>query len=230
LPLSGTVGPHGTDNRKTQDWPVTDGDQRQRQWLHTALLEGPDGRLAPAFEIDERNYPSPEAARAAVSEAFDTLQREGIAAEFETTLLHPGEPGLPIPSWPEYRTRFAQWRRAPARRPRMLQVWLAGEMDRERVNGLQDALGLRRAGRMDDDSWDTPFGDLILSRDGDSWTVMHLHRHGPRKWSVSVLVHQGDLPSAEQVALWRDQIAAAATAAGLRVGEIWVQPDIGAQA
>lgn len=49
----------------------------------------------------------------------------------------------------------------------MLQVWLAGEMDRERVNGLQDALGLRRA---------------------------------------------------------------AATAAGLGVGEIWVQPGIDGQA
>jgi hypothetical protein len=193
---------------------VTDGDQRQRQWLHTALLEGPDGRLAPAFEIDERNYPSPEAARAAVSEAFDTLQRERIAAEFETVLLHPGDPGSGRPSWTQYRTRFAQWRREPARRPRMLQVWLAGEMDRERVNGLQDALGLRRAGRMD----------------GDSWTVMHLHRHGQRKWSVSVLVHKGDLPSAEQVALWRDQIVAAATAAGLGVGEIWVQPGIDSQA
>jgi hypothetical protein len=59
---------------------------------------------------------------------------------------------------------------------------------------------------------------------------MHLHRHGERKWSVSVLVRGGDLPSAEQVALWRDQIAAAATAAGLSVGEIWVQPDIDAQA
>ena len=209
---------------------MTDGDQQQRQWTHLASLEGPDGQLTFAFEIDERSYPSPEAARAAVSEAFNTLQREGIAAHIETVLLHPGEPSSGRPSWTQYRTRFAQWRPKPARRPRMLQVWLGGEMDRERVNGLQDALGLRRGGRMDDDSWDTPFGDLTLSRDGDSWTVMHLHRHGQRKWSVSVLVHNGDLPSAEQVARWRDQIAAAATAAGLSVGEIWVQPDIDAPA
>jgi hypothetical protein len=206
---------------------VTDGDKEPRLWYHVALLEAPDGRLSPAFVIDERTYPNPETARAAVDEAFATLQREGIAAEFETVLLqHPGEHGWPAPSWLEYRTRFDPWRPAPRRDGRILTVALGGMLDRERVNGLQDALGMRRCGRLDDDSFDRSFGDRILSRDGDSWTQMRLHRHAERKWSASVSTHNAELPSAEQVALWRDQIVAAATAAGLSVGEIRVRPDL----
>lgn len=56
--------------------------------------------------------------------------------------------------------------------------------------------------------------------------MMRLHRHGVRSWPAAVLTHKGDLPSAGQVARWRDQIIAAATAAGLRVGEIWVRPEL----
>lgn len=200
---------------------MTDGDKPRRFWLHTALLKAPDGTLSPAFVIDERAYPDPAAARAALNEAFDALQRDGVAAEFEAVIVRPGEPTSPLPAWREYLANgIDAGRRAPARSGGSLRVSLTGALDRDRLNSLQDALGMRRGGRLDDDSFDRQFGYRVLSEDGDSWTAMRLHRKAARAWQVTVSSHQGATSSAEQVESWRDQIVAAATAAGLAVGEI----------
>lgn len=195
---------------------MTDGDKPRRFFVHTALLEAPDGRLAPAFVIDERAYPDRETARAAVNEAFAALQRDGVAAQFEAFMVHTGEPASPLPTWEEYRDKgTGGGRRDPAMR-----VPLSGVLDRERLDSLQDALGMRRGGRLDDDSFDRQFGYLVVHEDGAAWTAMRLHRKAERAWQVTVSSHQGDLVPDEQVAQWRDQIVAAATAAGLAVGEI----------
>lgn len=200
---------------------MTDGGKPQRFWLHTALLEATDGKLTPAFVIDERAYPDREAARAEVNEAFAALQRDGIAAQLETVLLHPGEPAPPLPSWQEYRdSRSSTGRSERATFGGSLRVSLSGALDRERLSSLQDALGMRRGGRLDDDSFDSQLGYRVLLEDGAGWMAMRLHRNAARGWHVAVSSHQGATCPAEQLALWRDQIVAAATAAGLTVGEI----------
>jgi hypothetical protein len=72
---------------------VTDSDRPQRFWLHTALLQAPDGTLSPAFVIDERAYPDQAAARADLNEAFGTLQRAGVPAQFEAVSVRAGMAG-----------------------------------------------------------------------------------------------------------------------------------------
>jgi len=203
---------------------VTDSDRPQRFWLHTALLQAPDGTLSPAFVIDERAYPDQAAARADLNEAFGTLQRAGVAAQFEAVSVHAGEPSSPLPAWSEYRVNGSGAdRQEPAKFGGSLRVSLTGALDRERLNSLQDALGMRRGGRLDDDSFDSQLGYRVLSEDGDAWTAMRLHRKGARAWLVAVSSQQGGTHSAEQVAEWRDQIVAAATAAGLGVDKIWTR-------
>jgi hypothetical protein len=85
---------------------------------------------------------------------------------------------------------------------------------------------MARGGRLNDDSFDRQFGYRILLEDEDAFTAMRLHRKGERAWLVAVSSHQAELASAEQVALWRDQIIAAAGAAGLGVASVWVHPDL----
>jgi hypothetical protein len=199
---------------------MTDGGQRL--WLHTALLEAPDGTRTAAFAVDERAYPDPEAARAAVREAFDALQLRGVAAEFEAVRVRAGDPASPLPGWSEYRRRLDGGGARPAARPGvLLRVSLSGELDRERLDGLQDALGMRRSGRLSDDASDM-FGYRVLAEDAGSGSVttMRLQRQAARAWTVTVSA-QGPAPSGAEVERWRDAVFAAASGAGLSVGEVW---------
>jgi hypothetical protein len=205
---------------------MTDGDRRF--WLHTAFLEASDGTSAPAFVVDERDYPDREAARAALREAFDALQLRGVAAEFEAVLVRPGEPAVPLPSWSEYQADGSGTDRRAAAGPASrsgvcLRVALGGELDRERLGGLQEALGMRRGGRLSDDAAEI-FGLRVLGEDENAPT-MRLHRGAARTWTVTVS-SRGDQPSAQRVGRWREQIVAAATAAGLTVGEVWMRPEL----
>lgn len=197
---------------------MTDGGQWL--WVHTALLEGPDGRETAAFVIDERTYPDQETARAAVREAFDALQIRGIAAQFETVLVSPHEPAPPLPSWAEYRLGLDGERPHPPRPRTLLRVELSGDLDRDRLDRLQAGLGMRRSGRLSQD-WSDSFGERILAGEGDSQTSMRLRRRSPLAWTVTVSA-RGAAPSGAEVEQWRDEVLAAAAGAGLVVGEVEV--------
>jgi hypothetical protein len=91
---------------------VTDSDPPQRFWLHTALLQAPDGTLSPAFVIDERAYPDQAAARADLNEAFGALQRAGVPAQFEAVSVRAGMAGGRVepPGGTHSAEQVAEWR------------------------------------------------------------------------------------------------------------------------
>jgi hypothetical protein len=53
--------------------------------------------------IDGRRYPDRESFDRAVREAFATLSKHRIPAQFETRRVRPAEPPSRLPAWEEYR-------------------------------------------------------------------------------------------------------------------------------
>jgi hypothetical protein len=80
-------------------------DRDERAWLRVFLVRAPEGDLRVAFAIDGRTYPSSEAVKRDVDEAYDELERQRIPFEYETRPIEPHEPPSDLPSWPDYRDR-----------------------------------------------------------------------------------------------------------------------------
>jgi hypothetical protein len=57
--------------------------------------------------IDGRNYADRESFDRTVREAFATLSKHKIPAQFETRRVKPGEPTSRLPSWEDYRVTLA---------------------------------------------------------------------------------------------------------------------------
>jgi hypothetical protein len=65
-----------------------------------------DGWRAVAV-IDGRRYPDRESFERAVKEAFATMSKHKIPAQFETRRVRPAEPPSRLPSWEDYRAMLA---------------------------------------------------------------------------------------------------------------------------
>jgi len=57
--------------------------------------------------IDGRRYPDRESFERTVREAFATLSKHRIPAQFETRRVKPGEPPSRLRSWEDYRVMLA---------------------------------------------------------------------------------------------------------------------------
>jgi hypothetical protein len=66
-----------------------------------------DDRWRAAAVIDGRRYPDRQSFDRVVDEAFETMAKYHIPAQFETRAVLPTAPPSPLPSWEDYRVMLA---------------------------------------------------------------------------------------------------------------------------
>src|SRR3954471_635866 len=94
---------------------------------------------------------------------------------------------------------------------RRLTVDLRGQLDQAALDGLRDALGLHRRGRLTDrEDWE--FGFRVLTAEGEPPATLRPCRYAERRWAVTL--DAAELPATE-VLSWAERAEAAAAAAGL---------------
>jgi hypothetical protein len=98
---------------------------------------------------------------------------------------------------------------------RRLTVDLRGQLDQAGLDGLRDALGLHRRGRLTDrEDWE--FGFRVLTAEGEAPATLRLWRYEDDRWAVTL---DAAGLAATDVLSWAERAEAAAAAAGLTVVE-----------